>query len=141
MAWWLAASSKSGSAAERHGCGRWPQRNTRTAHLHTATRRRGRLRWQRLPRAGGESSPRGDLSAAVSTNKPEGPSVKTHSAIVLALLTGIGLGAAAIQVRQAQVKTPAYVIGEIDVLDQDGYAREYQSRSAKPIIEEGGGKF
>jgi uncharacterized protein (DUF1330 family) len=26
-------------------------------------------------------------------------------------------------------------------LDQDGYAREYQSRSAKPIIEEGGGKF
>jgi uncharacterized protein (DUF1330 family) len=67
--------------------------------------------------------------------------VKTHYAIALALLTGVGLGAAAIQVLHAQAKPPAYVIGEIDVLDQDGYAREYLSRSAKPIIEEGGGKF
>jgi uncharacterized protein (DUF1330 family) len=67
--------------------------------------------------------------------------VKTHYAIALALLTGVGLGAAAIQVLHAQAKPPAYVIAEIDVLDQDGYAREYLSRSAKPIIEEGGGKF
>jgi uncharacterized protein (DUF1330 family) len=57
------------------------------------------------------------------------------------LLTGIGLGAAAIQALHAQSKPPAYVIGEIDVSDQEGYAREYQSRSAKPIVEEGGGKF
>ena len=67
--------------------------------------------------------------------------MKTHYAIALALLTGVGLGAAAIQVLHAQAKPPAYVIAEIDVLDQDGYAREYLSRSAKPIIEEGGGKF
>jgi uncharacterized protein (DUF1330 family) len=67
--------------------------------------------------------------------------MKTQHAIALALLTGVGLGAAAIQGLHAQAKPPAYVIAEIDVSDQDGYAREYQSRAAKPIIEEGGGKL
>jgi uncharacterized protein (DUF1330 family) len=67
--------------------------------------------------------------------------MKTQHGIALALLTGVGLGAAAIQGLHAQAKPPAYVIAEIDVSDQDGYAREYQSRATKPIFEEGGGKF
>lgn len=67
--------------------------------------------------------------------------MKTHYATASALLTGNGIGAAAIQALYAQAKPPAYVIGEIDVSDQDGYAKEYQSRSVKPIVEEGGGKF
>ena len=41
----------------------------------------------------------------------------------------------------AQAKPPAYVIAEIDVADQAGYTREYLSGSAKPINQEGGGKF
>jgi uncharacterized protein (DUF1330 family) len=67
--------------------------------------------------------------------------MKTRYATALALLAGIALGAAATQALYAQSKPPAYVIAEIDVSDQDGYAREYQSRSVKPIVEEGGGKF
>jgi uncharacterized protein (DUF1330 family) len=73
--------------------------------------------------------------------KPEGSSMKNWYAIALALFIGIGIGATAIHALYAQSKPPAYVIGEIDVLDQDGYAREYQSRSVKPIVEEGGAKF
>lgn len=67
--------------------------------------------------------------------------MKTRYATALALFTGTGLGAAGIQALYAQSKPPAYVIAEIDVSDQGGYAREYLSRSAKPINEEGGGKF
>jgi len=57
------------------------------------------------------------------------------------MLAGITVGAVAVQSLPAQSKPPAYVIAEIDVMDQDSYAKEYLSRSAKPINEEGGGKF
>jgi hypothetical protein len=49
--------------------------------------------------------------------------MKTRYATALALLTGVGLGAAATQALYAQSKPPAYVIAEIDVSDQDGYQR------------------
>jgi uncharacterized protein (DUF1330 family) len=67
--------------------------------------------------------------------------MKTRFTMGLSMLAGITVGAAAVQTLHAQSKPPAYVIGEIDVMDQDGYAKEYLSRSAKPINEEGGGKF
>jgi len=57
------------------------------------------------------------------------------------MLAGITVGAVAVRSLPAQSKPPAYVIAEIDVMDQDSYAKEYLSRSAKPINEEGGGKF
>ena len=47
----------------------------------------------------------------------------------------------AVQTIHAQAKPPAYVIGEIDVADQENYAKEYLSRSGKPINDDGGGKF
>jgi uncharacterized protein (DUF1330 family) len=67
--------------------------------------------------------------------------MKSCFTVALSMLAGIAVGAIAIQALRAQSKPPAYVIAEIDVTDQDGYAREYLSRSAKPINEEGGGKF
>ena len=57
------------------------------------------------------------------------------------MLAGVTVGGLAVQGLHAQSKPPAYVIAEIDVKDQDGYAKEYQSRTTKPIIEEGGAKF
>src|SRR5262249_27486790 len=59
----------------------------------------------------------------------------------LAMLTGIAVGAVAVQALHAQSKPPAYVIAEIDVMDQNGYAKEYLSRGPKLINEEGGGKY
>ena len=61
--------------------------------------------------------------------------------VTLSSLAGFVAGVVAIQSLHAQAKPPAYVIAEIDVMDQANYAKEYQSRAAKPIGEEGGGKF
>ncbi len=66
--------------------------------------------------------------------------MRTCFTMTLSMLAGITVGAVVVQVLHAQSKPPAYVIAEIDVIDKDGYAKEYQSR-AVPIIQEGGGKF
>jgi uncharacterized protein (DUF1330 family) len=67
--------------------------------------------------------------------------MKTCLTIALSVLAGIAVGTIVVQGLHAQSGPTAYVIAEIDVADQEGYAKEYQSRSAKPILEEGGGKF
>ena len=67
--------------------------------------------------------------------------MRSYYTAILAMLVGIGLGAVVVQSIHAQAKPPAYVIGEIDVADQENYAKEYLSRSGKPINDEGGGKF
>jgi uncharacterized protein (DUF1330 family) len=59
--------------------------------------------------------------------------VKTLYVVALASLTGIGLGAVAVQGLHTQVKPPAYVIAEIDVIDQEGYAKEYQPAAVKAL--------
>ena len=59
--------------------------------------------------------------------------MKTQHAVALALLAGIGLGAVAVQSLHAQTKPLAYVIAEIDVMDQDGYAKEYLPAATKAI--------
>ena len=51
--------------------------------------------------------------------------MKTHVKLGLALLAGFGLGAGAVHELHAQAAPPAYVIAEIDVLDEDGYAHQY----------------
>ena len=63
--------------------------------------------------------------------------MKTHHALALALLTGVGLGAAVIQGLHAQAKPVAYVIAEIDVSNQDGYAKEYLPPSSKALLDNG----
>jgi Domain of unknown function (DUF1330) len=66
--------------------------------------------------------------------------MKTQYAIALALLTGVGLGAVAVQGLHAQAKPPAYVIAEIDVTNQEAYAKEYQPLASK-ALQDGGAKF
>jgi uncharacterized protein (DUF1330 family) len=51
--------------------------------------------------------------------------MKTHINLGLAMLAGIGLGAGAVHELHAQATPPAYVISEIDVVDEDGYAKQY----------------
>jgi uncharacterized protein (DUF1330 family) len=66
--------------------------------------------------------------------------MKTQYAVALALLTGVGLGAAAVQGLHAQAKPPAYVIAEIDVANQEGYAKEYLPAGSKAVLD-GGAKY
>ena len=60
--------------------------------------------------------------------------MKTQYTVALAMLTGIGLGALAVQGLYAQAKPPAYVIAEIDVANQDGYVKEYLQPAEKAVL-------
>jgi uncharacterized protein (DUF1330 family) len=51
-----------------------------------------------------------------------------------------GLGAGAVSVLHAQAKLPAYVVAEIDVKDQEGYAKDFLPK-AQANIKEHGGKY
>src|SRR5262245_44433283 len=53
--------------------------------------------------------------------------------VALTLLAGVAIGALAIEGLRAQTKPPAYVIAEIEVIDQDGYTREYQPAALKAL--------
>ena len=66
--------------------------------------------------------------------------MKTYYTVTLAVVAGFGLGAAAVQVLHAQAKPPAYVIAEIDVVNQDGYMKEYIPAAQKAILD-GGAKY
>jgi uncharacterized protein (DUF1330 family) len=65
--------------------------------------------------------------------------MKTHATVTLALLTGFGLGAVAVQGLHAQAKPPVYQVVEIDVLDQEGY-KDYVPK-ARAVITTAGGKY
>jgi uncharacterized protein (DUF1330 family) len=51
--------------------------------------------------------------------------VKARFTATLAMLTGIGVGAFAVQAIHAQSKPPVYLVAEIDVTNPDGYMKEY----------------
>jgi uncharacterized protein (DUF1330 family) len=51
--------------------------------------------------------------------------MKTHVKIGLAMAAGFGLGAGAVHELHAQAAPLAYVISEIEVLDESGYSRDY----------------
>ena len=51
--------------------------------------------------------------------------MKTHVKLGLALLAGFGLGAGAVHELHAQAAPPAYVISEVEVIDEDGYAHQF----------------
>ncbi len=57
--------------------------------------------------------------------------------LAIAMLVGVGLGAAAVQGLHAQAKPPAYVISEIDVTDKDAYAKEYLPLAQKALRDSG----
>jgi uncharacterized protein (DUF1330 family) len=61
-------------------------------------------------------------------------------AVALALVTGFGLGAVAVQGLHAQAKPPVYYVAEIDVSNPEAYAKEYAPK-AQATIKAAGGRF
>ena len=66
--------------------------------------------------------------------------MKTRYAAALAAIAGVALGALAVRSLQAQGAPPAYVVGEVDVVDQASYDKEYVPAAMKAIAD-GGGKY
>lgn len=60
--------------------------------------------------------------------------------IPAAMLACVALGALGSEALHAQAKPPAYLIGQIDVSDPDGYAKEYLPK-AREIIKSHGGRL
>src|SRR5208282_713997 len=63
-------------------------------------------------------------------------SYKTVAAVIGSFVLGVG----AASVLHAQAKPPAYTFAEIDVKDQDGYAKDFLPK-AQANIKESGGKY
>ena len=66
--------------------------------------------------------------------------MKFNYKIAAAAIASFVLGAGAVSVLHAQAKLPAYVVAEIDVKDQDGYAKDFLPK-AQANIKESGGKY
>jgi uncharacterized protein (DUF1330 family) len=66
--------------------------------------------------------------------------MKNKYSVSLAILAGIGIGAAAMQALHAQVKPPVYVVSEIELTNADAYMKEY-APLARASITKSGGKF
>ena len=66
--------------------------------------------------------------------------MRPRIAVALAMLAGVGAGASVVQVLHAQAKPPVYFIGEIDVTNPEGYAKEYLPK-AREIIKAHGGQL
>ena len=66
--------------------------------------------------------------------------MKTHSTVAVAMLTGMAVGAIAVQGLHAQSKSPVYLITEIDVTDPEKYAKEFAPR-AQATIRNAAAKF
>lgn len=66
--------------------------------------------------------------------------MKTNYKLALTLLAGIALGGAAIQGLHAQARPPAYIVADLNVTDQDGFAKNFAPMVEK-IIVDGGGKY
>jgi len=60
--------------------------------------------------------------------------------IGLAILTSVAMGALGNEALHGEASPPAYLIGQIDVTDPDGYASEYLPK-AKEIIKQHGGRL
>jgi uncharacterized protein (DUF1330 family) len=66
--------------------------------------------------------------------------MRTQYAVALAVLAGVGVGAAATEILHAQPKPMGYVIAQNVVKDQDAYAKDFAPVIGK-TIQEAGGKF
>src|ERR1700684_1640393 len=60
--------------------------------------------------------------------------------IAAAVIGSLVLGVGAANVLRAQTKPPAFIFVEIDVKDQDGYAKDFLPK-AQASIKESGGKY
>jgi uncharacterized protein (DUF1330 family) len=66
--------------------------------------------------------------------------MKTHYTIAMAMLAGFGLGTVAVQGLHAQAKAPVYQVTEVEILDPEGYAKDYVPK-AGAAVRAAGGKF
>src|SRR5664280_3152925 len=66
--------------------------------------------------------------------------MKTNYKIAIALVAGTALGAAAVQGLHAQAKPPGYVVGEIDVSNQEAFTNEYVPLAVKALGQAAGYK-
>jgi uncharacterized protein (DUF1330 family) len=64
--------------------------------------------------------------------------LNTRYPVVVAFLAGLTLGTAAIQILHAESRPPAYVVSEIDVMDNARYNKAYVPLAAKAIVDAGG---
>jgi uncharacterized protein (DUF1330 family) len=63
--------------------------------------------------------------------------MKTQVKLGLAMLAGFGLGAGVVHELHAQAAPPAYVVSEIDVVDEDGYSKQYLPLVNKALADSG----
>jgi uncharacterized protein (DUF1330 family) len=75
----------------------------------------------------------------LSTGNWEEP-MKTHYTVALAMLTGVGVGAVAVQGLHAQAKPPVYYIAQNDVSNPEAYVKEFASK-VPPGVTAAGGRF
>ena len=66
--------------------------------------------------------------------------MKMHFVVLVSVVAGAMAGAAVVQALHAQAKSPAYVVGEIDVKNPELFAKEYVPNASK-AIRNGGGKY
>ena len=60
--------------------------------------------------------------------------MKTQYTVAIATLAGIAIGGMAVQALYAQTKPRAYVVIEIDVLNQDGFFKEFVPVAVLPLF-------
>jgi uncharacterized protein (DUF1330 family) len=66
--------------------------------------------------------------------------MKTKYTLALAMLAGVGIGAAAVQALHAQTKPPAYAVVELEVQNPDEFKKQFLPLASK-VFSEAGGKF
>jgi uncharacterized protein (DUF1330 family) len=66
--------------------------------------------------------------------------MKIQYSLSLAMVCGIGIGAAAVHTLHAQAKPPVYYIAEIEVTNLDAYTKEFVPL-AQAAIKTSGGRF
>jgi uncharacterized protein (DUF1330 family) len=66
--------------------------------------------------------------------------MKSRFGVAAAILAGMAIGGGAVEGLHAQAKPPVYFIGEIDVINPEGYAKEYLPK-AREIIKKHGGQL
>lgn len=61
--------------------------------------------------------------------------MRTHYLMALSLAAGVALGAAAVQGLHAQARPLAYVVGEINVTDPEGFKKDFGPIARKALAE------
>jgi uncharacterized protein (DUF1330 family) len=64
--------------------------------------------------------------------------MKNKYLVPVAIFTGVGIGAAAVQTLHAQAKPPVYVVGEIDVTNVEAYIKEFVPLARAAFAKTGG---